>query len=76
MCLREGHMMHVKMHVPCPKTFQEGRIIPDTSYPNNSNYPVEDNPNQRDFYPEAEEQFQAFTLFKGTKGENCCLCGC
>jgi hypothetical protein len=38
------------------KTFPKGRLIIDTPYPDNSAYPVEDHPDWKDFYPNAEEE--------------------
>jgi hypothetical protein len=38
------------------KTFPEGRVIIDTSYPDHSMYPVEDHSNWIEFYPDASEE--------------------
>ena len=38
------------------KAFPKGRIVVDTSYPDHSLYPIEDHPNWKDFYPEADEE--------------------
>ena len=38
------------------KAFPKGRIIVDTSYPDHSIYAIEDHPNWKDSYPEAEEE--------------------
>jgi hypothetical protein len=38
------------------KIFPKGRVIVDTTYPDHSVYPVEDHPNWRDFYQDAEEE--------------------
>ena len=56
MAPREGHLKAVKRILAYLKTFPKGRIIIDTSYPNHSEYPVEDHSNWKDFYPDAEEE--------------------
>jgi hypothetical protein len=38
------------------KTFPKGRVIIDTSYPNHSEYLVDDLRNWKDFYPDVEEE--------------------
>jgi hypothetical protein len=38
------------------KTFPKGRVIIDTSYPDNSVYPVEDHSNWMEFYSDASEE--------------------
>jgi hypothetical protein len=53
---REGHMKAVKRILAYLKTFPKGRVIVDTTYPDHSIYPVEDHPNRKDFYPDAEEE--------------------
>jgi hypothetical protein len=53
---REGHFKAVKRILAYLKTFPKGRVIIDTSYPNHSEYPVEDHSNWKDFYPDAEEE--------------------
>jgi hypothetical protein len=42
---REGHLKAVKRILSYLKTFPRGRVIIDTSYPDNSLYPVEDHSN-------------------------------
>ena len=56
MAPREGHLKAVKRILAYLKTFPKGRVIIDTSYPNHSEYPVEDHSNWKDFYPDAEEE--------------------
>jgi hypothetical protein len=56
MALREGHLKAVKRILAYLKTFPKGRVIIDTSYPNHSEYLVDDLPNWKDFYPDAEEE--------------------
>ncbi len=53
---REGHLKAVKRILAYLKTFPKGRVIVDTTYPDHSIYPVEDHPNWKDFYPDAEEE--------------------
>jgi hypothetical protein len=53
---REGHSKAVRRILAYLKTFPKGRLIVDTSYPDHSVYPVENQPNWRDFYPDAEEE--------------------
>jgi hypothetical protein len=53
---REGHLKAVKRILLYLKTFPKGRLIIDTAYPDNSIYPVEDHPNWKDFYADAEEE--------------------
>jgi hypothetical protein len=48
---REGNLKAVKRILSYLKTFPKGRVIIDTSYPENSVYPVEDHSNQMEFYP-------------------------
>jgi hypothetical protein len=38
------------------KTYPKGRLIIDTSYPDHSDYPVEDHSNWMEFYPDASEE--------------------
>ena len=56
MAPREGHLKAVKRILSYLKTFPKGRIIVDTTYPDHSIYPIEDHPNWKDFYPDAEEE--------------------
>jgi hypothetical protein len=50
------------------KTFTKGRLMIDTSYPDHSVYPVEDHPNWKDFYPDAEEEIpNDLPMSKGPK---------
>jgi hypothetical protein len=53
---REGHLKAVRRILSYLKAFPKGRIVVDTSYPDHSIYPIEDHPNWKDFYPEAEEE--------------------
>jgi hypothetical protein len=53
---REGHLKAAKRSMAYLKTFPKGRVIIDTSYPSHSEHPVEDHPNWKDFYPDAEEE--------------------
>jgi hypothetical protein len=53
---REGHLKAVKRFLSYLKTFPKARVIMDTSYPNNSVYPVEDHSNWMEFYPDAREE--------------------
>jgi hypothetical protein len=50
----EGHLKDAKRILAYLKTFPKGRIIVDTTYPNNFTYHIEDNPNWKDFYPDTE----------------------
>jgi Reverse transcriptase (RNA-dependent DNA polymerase) len=56
MAPREGHLKAVKRILAYLKTFPKGTVIIDTSYPNHSEYLVDDLPNWKDFYPDAEEE--------------------
>jgi hypothetical protein len=53
---REGHLQAVKRIFPYLRTFPQGRVIIDTSYPDYSVYPVEDHSNWMEFYPDASEE--------------------
>jgi hypothetical protein len=53
---REGHLKAVKRILSYLKTFPKGRVIIDTSYPDNSTYPVEDHSNWMGLYPDASEE--------------------
>ena len=53
---REGNLKAVKRVLAYLKIFPKGRIIVDTTYPDHSIYPVEEHPNWKDFYPDAEEE--------------------
>jgi hypothetical protein len=49
-------------------TFPKGRVIIDTSYSSHYEYPVEDDPNWKDFYPDAEEEIpKDLPMSKGPK---------
>jgi hypothetical protein len=65
---REGHLKAVKRMLFYLKTFPKGRVIIDTSYPDNSMYPVEDHSNWMEFYPDAGEEIpKDLPLEKGTR---------
>jgi hypothetical protein len=65
---REGHLKAVKRILAYLKTFLKGRLIVDTLYPDHSVYPVEDHPNWKDFYPDAEEEIPSdLPMSKGPK---------
>jgi hypothetical protein len=51
---RKGHLKAAKGILSFLKIFPMERIIVDTTHPNHSNYPTEDHPNLKDFYPDAE----------------------
>jgi hypothetical protein len=53
---REGHLKAVKRILSYLKTFPKGRIIIDTSYPENSMYSMEDHLNLMEFHPDAGEE--------------------
>jgi hypothetical protein len=53
---REGHLKAVKRILSYLKTFPKGRVIIDTSYPDHSVHPVEDQSNWMEFYPDASEE--------------------
>jgi hypothetical protein len=53
MAPREGLLKAIKRNLAYLKTFPKGRVIINTSYPNHSEYPVE---NWKDFYPDSEEE--------------------
>jgi hypothetical protein len=55
MAPREGHLKASKRILAYLKTFPKERAIIDTLYPSHFEYPVEDRPNWKDFYPDAEE---------------------
>jgi hypothetical protein len=56
MLTREGHLKAVKRILSYIKTFPKGRVIIDTSYPDQSVYPVEDHSNWMELYPDASEE--------------------
>jgi hypothetical protein len=56
MAPREGLLKAVKRMLAYLKTLPKGRVIIDTSYPNHSEYLVDDLPNWKDFYPDAGEE--------------------
>jgi hypothetical protein len=62
MAPREGHLKAFKRILPYMKTFSKMRVIIDTSYPNHSEYLMDDLPNWKDFYPDAEEEYQMIFL--------------
>jgi hypothetical protein len=65
---REGNLKAVKRIQAYLKTFPKGRLIVDTTYPDHSIYPVEDHPNWKDFYPDAEEEIpNDLPMSKGPK---------
>jgi hypothetical protein len=65
---REGHLKAVKRILAYLKTFPKERLIVDTTYPDHSIYPVEDHPNWKDFYPDAEEEISNdLPMSKGPK---------
>jgi hypothetical protein len=54
---REGHLLKAAKRILAYfKKFRKERIIVDTAYLNHSNYHIEDHPNWKDFYPDAEEE--------------------
>jgi hypothetical protein len=53
---REGHLKAIKRILSYLKTFPEGRVIIDTSYPDHCIYPVEDHSNWMEFYPDVGEE--------------------
>jgi hypothetical protein len=53
MAPREGHLKAVNRILAYLKTFPKERLIIDTSYPNHSEYLVDDLLNRKDFYPDA-----------------------
>jgi hypothetical protein len=53
---REGHLKAVKRILSSLKTFPKGRVIIDASYPDHSEYLVEDHSNWMDFYPDSGEE--------------------
>ena len=59
---REGCLKAVERILAYLKNFPKGRIIVDTTYPDHSNYPVEEHPNWKDFYPDAEEEIPMIFL--------------
>jgi hypothetical protein len=68
MAPKEGHLKAVKRILPYLKTSPNGRFIIDTSYLSHSEYPVDDHPNRKDFYPDAEEEItNVLPISKGQK---------
>jgi hypothetical protein len=50
------------------KTLPKGSLITDTAYPDHYVYPVEDHPNWKDLYPDAEEEIpNHLPMSKGPK---------
>jgi hypothetical protein len=79
MAPREGNLKAVKRILAYLKTFPKGRVIIDTSFPNHSEYLVDDIPNWKDFYPDAEEEIPTdldLPMSKGpqTKSPDDCVC--
>jgi hypothetical protein len=65
---REGHLKVVKRILSYLKTFLKGRIIIDTSYPDNYTHPFEDHSNWMEFYPDTSEEIpKDLPLEKGPK---------
>jgi hypothetical protein len=65
---REVHLKAAKRVLAHRKTFSKWRVIIDTSYPSHYEYPVEDHPNWKDFYPDAEEKIpKDLPMLKGPK---------
>jgi hypothetical protein len=61
-------MKTVKRILAYLKTFPNGRVIVDTTYPGHSIYPAEDHPNWRDFYLDAEKEISYdLPMSKGSK---------
>jgi hypothetical protein len=56
MAPREGHLKAIKRILAYLKTFPKGRLLIDTAFQDHSIYPVEDHPNWKDFYSDAEEE--------------------
>jgi hypothetical protein len=52
---REGHLKTAKRILDYLTTFPKGRITVHTIYPNHFIYPIEDHPNWKDLYTDAEE---------------------
>jgi hypothetical protein len=68
MAPKEGHLKAVNRILAYLKTFPKGRVIIDTSYPNYSEYTVEDHSSWNDFYPSAEEEIPSNQpISKGSK---------
>jgi hypothetical protein len=79
MAPREGHLKAVKRILTYLKIFSNGRVIIDTSYPNHSEYLVDDLSNWKDFYPDAEEEIPTdlpMSKVSKTKSPDDCLCRC
>ena len=55
MAPREGHLQAAKRVLGYLKLFPKGRTIFDTSYPDHEGFPIDDHPNWKEFYPDAEE---------------------
>jgi hypothetical protein len=53
---REGHLKVDKRMLAYLKTFPKGRVIIDTSNPSDSENPVDDHPNGKDFYPDTPKK--------------------
>jgi hypothetical protein len=76
---RVGHLKAVKRILANLRTFPKGRLLIDTTYPDHSVYPVEDHPNWKDFYPDAEEEIPndlPMSKVSKTKSPDDSLCGC
>jgi hypothetical protein len=65
---REGHLKAAKWLLAYLKTLSKGRGIIDTSNPRHSEYPVEERPNGKDVYTDAEEEIlNDLPMSKGPK---------
>jgi hypothetical protein len=68
MAPREGYLKAVQRILAYLKTFPKERVIMDTSYLDHSEYLVDDLPNWKDFYPDAEEEIPIdLPISKGPK---------
>jgi hypothetical protein len=75
----EEHLKAAKRVFAYLKTFPKGRVIIDMSYPNHSEYLLEDLPNRKDFYPDAEEEIPndlPMSKLSKIKSLDDCLCRC
>jgi hypothetical protein len=53
---REGNLKVVKRILSYLKTFSNGRLIIDTTYPDHSIFPIEDHTTWKEFYPDAVKE--------------------
>jgi hypothetical protein len=68
---RKGQLKSVKRILSNLKTFPNGRVIVETSYPDHSMYPVEDYSNWMEFYSDAGEEIpKDLPPEKGIKGQD------